>query len=147
VLEGQGYVLGNLLPGSDPVEASRWREQGAHALEERLGSVTKAESNILSRELASRNNLTITGKWGHGLSWWNVSVTFHTGGQIEILQANSEAHHISSSRWPDPKVKGRLFKCITQSLLFLLEINVPKFAQSLGTMWGSRRVWSLINKN
>jgi hypothetical protein len=39
-----------------------YREQGAHALEERLGSVTKAESNILSRELASRNNLTITGK-------------------------------------------------------------------------------------
>jgi len=50
VLEGQGYELGNPLPGSDPVEASQRREWGARALEERLGSVTKAESNILLTE-------------------------------------------------------------------------------------------------
>ncbi|KAF5467139.1 hypothetical protein F2P56_016997 [Juglans regia] len=37
--EAQGYTLGGApLPGSDPIEASRRRERGARALEERLAS-------------------------------------------------------------------------------------------------------------
>ncbi|GAB2276725.1 Rhomboid-like protein 19 [Dionaea muscipula] len=37
--EAKGYVMGgNPLPGSDPIEASRRRERGARALEERLAA-------------------------------------------------------------------------------------------------------------
>ncbi|KAH9556607.1 hypothetical protein CY35_07G038400 [Sphagnum magellanicum] len=48
--EGQDFDLGKPLPGSDPVEANRRRERGARALEERLGSVTKAETKVVSTE-------------------------------------------------------------------------------------------------
>ncbi|TKY51573.1 Rhomboid protein 19 [Spatholobus suberectus] len=42
--DAQGYTLGGeLLPGSDPIEASRRRERGARALEERLATARSAE--------------------------------------------------------------------------------------------------------
>ncbi|KAJ7553584.1 hypothetical protein O6H91_06G104100 [Diphasiastrum complanatum] len=65
--EGHGYILGGgPLPGSDPVEASRRRERGARALEERLtaASASGGESNTLkvtkvghSENLASLENV------------------------------------------------------------------------------------------
>lgn len=55
--EAKGYVLGgNPLPGSDPIEASRRRERGARALEERLAAErlaaarTTEESNVDASE-------------------------------------------------------------------------------------------------
>ncbi|KAI3470455.1 hypothetical protein Pfo_027118 [Paulownia fortunei] len=43
--ESRGYTLGGtLLPGSDPIEASRRRERGARALEERLAAEKLAAS-------------------------------------------------------------------------------------------------------
>lgn len=44
----QGHLLGGTpLPGSDPVEASRRRERGARALEERLSATAKAETELV----------------------------------------------------------------------------------------------------
>ncbi|KAL9227957.1 hypothetical protein vseg_003587 [Gypsophila vaccaria] len=43
--DGNGYVAGGIpLPGSDPIEASRRRERGARALEERLAAERLADS-------------------------------------------------------------------------------------------------------
>jgi len=43
--EEEGHVLGGIpLPGSDPVEASRRRERGARALEERLASAKASQT-------------------------------------------------------------------------------------------------------
>ncbi|XP_010534279.1 PREDICTED: rhomboid-like protein 19 [Tarenaya hassleriana] len=56
--EGHGYTLGGApLPGSDPVEASRRRERGARALEERLAadSLAAGRSKDESHEDASEN--------------------------------------------------------------------------------------------
>ncbi|KAJ8760231.1 hypothetical protein K2173_011643 [Erythroxylum novogranatense] len=45
-LEGQGHTLGGApLPGSDPIEASRRRERGARALEERLAASKSLEES------------------------------------------------------------------------------------------------------
>ncbi|KAL3687799.1 hypothetical protein R1sor_014108 [Riccia sorocarpa] len=47
------YVLGGKpLPGSDPAEATRRRERGARALEERLSAVSKADSDTTSTVVA-----------------------------------------------------------------------------------------------
>ncbi|OVA18099.1 Protein kinase domain [Macleaya cordata] len=57
--EAKGYALGSApLPGSDPVEASRRRERGARALEERLaaeGLSAGASTEDLSRKDAAQN--------------------------------------------------------------------------------------------
>lgn len=56
--EAKGYVLGgNPLPGSDPIEASRRRERGARALEERLAAerLAAAKSAEESQTDASEN--------------------------------------------------------------------------------------------
>ncbi|KDP25719.1 hypothetical protein JCGZ_23940 [Jatropha curcas] len=56
--EAQGYTLGGApLPGSDPIEASRRRERGARALEERLAAerLAAARSADESKKDASEN--------------------------------------------------------------------------------------------
>lgn len=51
--EAQGYTLGGApLPGSDPIEASRRRERGARALEERLAATQSSDE---SQKDASEN--------------------------------------------------------------------------------------------
>lgn len=56
--EAKGYVLGGTpLPGSDPIEASRRRERGARALEERLAAerLAAARNAEDSKDDASEN--------------------------------------------------------------------------------------------
>ncbi|KAJ4720817.1 rhomboid-like protein 19 [Melia azedarach] len=56
--EAHGYTLGGApLPGSDPIEASRRRERGARALEERLAAeeLAKARSAEDSKKDAAEN--------------------------------------------------------------------------------------------
>lgn len=56
--EAKGYVLGgNPLPGSDPIEASRRRERGARALEERL-----AAERLAAAKSAAESELDASGK-------------------------------------------------------------------------------------
>ncbi|KAF5191584.1 Rhomboid-like protein [Thalictrum thalictroides] len=53
--EADGYTVGSApLPGSDPVEASRRRERGARALEERLAS-EKLSAGVNTEELSHRD--------------------------------------------------------------------------------------------
>ncbi|KAI4351280.1 hypothetical protein L6164_005656 [Bauhinia variegata] len=51
--DAQGYTLGGApLPGSDPIEASRRRERGARALEERLAVESLASARETKRDAA-----------------------------------------------------------------------------------------------
>jgi membrane associated rhomboid family serine protease len=59
--EGPGDEPGKPLPGSDAVEASRRRERGARALEERLGSTAKTVPDGLPVKTSSKGSLEAIG--------------------------------------------------------------------------------------
>jgi hypothetical protein len=93
----------------------------------RKGSCHKSRNKpSFDRELAPDSmNLAITGKIQDMVEVGEISLCCFS---YRWSNPNIAGYFWSISHYPHLNIEGWLFKCITQSFLFLLEINVSKFA-------------------